>query len=136
MNSFINALGSGATILRVEAAIAGSPEFFQNAGGTNQGFVNALYSDLLHRAPDPGGQAMTLAALNGGISRQAVAGAVLSSPEFYADLVASLYSQFLQRSPDPFGFNLSMQALGKGFSEEGLVAVLLGSDEYFLSSAD
>jgi streptogramin lyase len=136
LNAFVNALGSGATILQVEAAMAGSPEFFQNAGGSNQGFVTALYSNLLHRAPDPGGQAMALVALNGGVSRQAVAGAVLSSPEFYADLVTSLYIQFLQRAPDSFGFNLSVQALGNGFSEEGLVAVLLGSDEYFASITD
>jgi hypothetical protein len=47
-----------------------------------------------------------------------VVGAVLSSPEFYADPVTSLYIQFLQRAPDSFGFNLSMQALGNGFSEE------------------
>jgi uncharacterized repeat protein (TIGR03803 family) len=136
LNGFVDALGSGATILDVEAAIAGSPEFFQDAGGTNQGFVAALYGDLLHRAPDPGGQATALAALSGGVSRQAVAAAVLSSPEFYADLVTSLYIEFLQRAPDPFGFNLSMQALGNGFSEEGLVAVLVGSDEYFVSSTD
>jgi hypothetical protein len=69
---------------------------------------------------------MALAALSGGGSRQAVAAAVLSSPEFYADLVSSLYGQFLQRAPDSFGFNLSMQALGNGFSEDGLVAVPLG----------
>jgi uncharacterized repeat protein (TIGR03803 family) len=136
LNGWVSALGSGMTIQQVEAAIAGSAEFFQNAGGTNQGFVTALYSDLLHRAPDPSGQAITLAALNGGVSRQAVAGAVLSSPECYADLVSSLYIQFLQRQPDPFGFNLSMQALGNGFSEEGLVAVLVGSDEYFASITD
>jgi virginiamycin B lyase len=136
LNGWVSALGSGMTIQQVEAAMAGSPEFFQNAGGTNQGFVTALYSDLLHRAPDPGGQAMVLAALSGGVSRQAVAAAVLSSPEFYADLVSSLYGQFLQRAPDSFGFNLSMQALGNGFSEEGLIAVFLGSDEYFVSSTD
>jgi uncharacterized repeat protein (TIGR03803 family) len=136
MNSFVNALGSGATILQVEAAMAGSPEFFQNAGGTSQGFVTALYSDLLHRAPDPGGQAILLAALRGDVSRQAVAAAVLSSDEFYSDMVSSLYGQFLHRAPDPFGFNVSMQALRNGFSEESLVAVLLGSDEYFASSSD
>jgi Domain of unknown function (DUF4214) len=81
LNGFVNALGSGATILQVEAAIVGSPEFFQDAGGTNQGFVTALYGDLLHRAPDPGGQAVALAALSGGVGPQAVAAAVLSSQD-------------------------------------------------------
>jgi FG-GAP-like repeat/Domain of unknown function (DUF4214)/FG-GAP repeat len=136
LNGFVNALGSGATILQIEAAIAGSPEFFQDAGGTDEDFVDALYEDLLHRAPDPGGQGAALTALSDGVSRQAVAAALLSSEEFYADLVTSLYIELLQRAPDPFGFNLSMQALGNGFSEEGLVAVLAGSNEYFASSTD
>jgi hypothetical protein len=136
LNGFVNALGSGATILQIEAAMVDSPEFFQDAGGTNQGLVAALYGDLLHRGPDPGGQAIAVTALNEGVSRQAVAAAMLSSDEFYLDLVTNLYTLFLQRQPDPFGFNLSRQALRNGFSEEGLVAVLVGSDEYFISRTD
>jgi hypothetical protein len=51
LNAFVGALSSGATIVGVEAAIAGSSEFFQDAGGTNQGLINALYQELLHRPP-------------------------------------------------------------------------------------
>jgi hypothetical protein len=136
LNGWVNALGSGMTILEVEAGILGSPEFFQDSGSTKQGFVNALYEDLLGREPDPGGLAVALTALANNVSRQAVAAAVLARDEFHADLITALYEQFLQRAPDPVGFNLSMQALRGGFSEEGLIAVLLGSDEYFLSATD
>jgi cyclophilin family peptidyl-prolyl cis-trans isomerase len=136
LNGFVSALGPGATLLDAEAAIAGSQEFFQNAGSSDQGFVNALYEDLLNRAPDPAGAAAALGALNRNASRQSVAAAILNSVEFHDDLIAGLYQQFLHREPDPFGFNLCTQALLNGASEESLIAVLLGSDEYFLSNTD
>jgi hypothetical protein len=136
LNSFVGALFSGATVVDIEAAIAGSPEFFQDAGGTKQGLSNALYQELLHRPPDPLGRSRSLTALHNGLSPQALAAVIFSSEEFQADLVTALYEQYLQRQPDPVGFNLSLQALQNGFLQEGVSAALLGSEEYFLSATD
>ncbi|HVX13072.1 MAG TPA: DUF4214 domain-containing protein [Pirellulales bacterium] len=49
--------GGSADEKYVFAAILGSDEFYLKAGDTPQGFVNALYKDLLNRAPDSGGLA-------------------------------------------------------------------------------
>jgi hypothetical protein len=136
INVNVSALAAGATILDIEQSILGSAEFFANAGGTNQGFVNALFEIVLHRAPEPGVQSLAVNALNNGMSRQAVAAVVLSSDEFRGDLINHLYEQYLFRASDPGGFALSMQGLRTGFTEEGLIAVLLGSDEYFMSTTD
>jgi hypothetical protein len=136
LSNYLNDLASGMTILQIEAGFLGSAEFFQDAGGTNQGFLNALYEAVLHRAPEPGVQTLALSALASGMSRQALAGIVLSSDEFFTDLTNSLFEQFLLRAPEPGAVSLSVQALHNGFSEEGLIAVLLGSQEYFMSTTD
>jgi len=54
LNFFMAFLDRGGTTEEVAAAIAGSPEYFQvRGGGTNTGFLNALYQDALGRALDP-----------------------------------------------------------------------------------
>src|SRR5262249_36280357 len=48
LNFFVNLLGTGGTIEQAEALITGSLEYFQVAGGgTNDGFLDALYRDAL-----------------------------------------------------------------------------------------
>src|SRR5262249_32258830 len=41
-------LNTGGTLDQVRAAIAGSPEYFDKHGGSNDAFVTAAYSDFLH----------------------------------------------------------------------------------------
>src|SRR5262249_22322526 len=58
LNVFTGLLGAGGTVEQVQAAIAGSAEYFQTrAGGQTSGFFAALYADALNRAVDPQGQA-------------------------------------------------------------------------------
>jgi len=67
--------------LDVVADIIGSPEYFALHGGTNQGFVEALYQDLLGRTADAGGEAAWTQLLAGTGDRTAVALAIAGSPE-------------------------------------------------------
>ncbi|HVX12146.1 MAG TPA: DUF4214 domain-containing protein [Pirellulales bacterium] len=76
----------------VLAGIVGSDEFYLDAGGTAQGFVNALYQDLFGRVGDSGGvdfwTGLVEAAPN---NRDAIVQAFLSSPEAAHKLLDSFY---------------------------------------------
>jgi hypothetical protein len=64
---------NNAPVSAMMANIAASTEFFADAGGTNSGYVNLLYQDLLNRSPDPTGLASFTGELNAGISPYIVA---------------------------------------------------------------
>jgi IPT/TIG domain/Domain of unknown function (DUF4214) len=131
LNAFIGMLQKGGTVEAVSALIAGSPEYFTNRGGiTNDGFLSAFYQDELGRSIDPSGQAHWDQALAGGMSRAAVASAILGSQERHQDLVQSLYKQFLHRNADPSGLANFVNFLNTGGTDEQVIADLVGSPEY------
>jgi uncharacterized protein (TIGR03118 family) len=130
--AFTNLLASGATVEQVAALIAGSPEFFQHqGGGTNTGFLSALYQDALHRGVDPTGQAAFGSALANGATPRQVAAAVFASPEFLQDTVQSFYQSLLHRRADPAGLNAFVSALEHGATDQQVLAAIAGSDEFF-----
>jgi hypothetical protein len=125
-------LQAGGTLAQLEAGVAGSAEYFQSrGGGTNDGFLAALYQDALGRAPDTTGQAVFEQALASGVSQSQVAVAVFYSPEFLGDVVQSRYQQFLGRSADAAGLNYWVSALENGMTDEQVIAGFVGSQEYF-----
>jgi Domain of unknown function (DUF4214) len=133
LNNWVASLGSGSTAEQVESLIRGSDEYFRVRGqGTNDGFLGAIYTDVLGRAIDPSGMRTWSDALAGGASRNAVALAILASLESDRIEVANLYRQLLHREPDPSGLDSSTTALQAGLANETLIAFLTGSDEYFL----
>jgi hypothetical protein len=76
----------------VLAAIVGSDEFYLDAGGTPQGFVNALYQDLLGRAADAGGSAFWTAQVQARpTDRDGIVRDFLSEPETEHKLLDSFY---------------------------------------------
>jgi uncharacterized repeat protein (TIGR01451 family) len=131
-NAFVNFLESGGTVEQMEAQIAGSPEYFQSrGGGTNDGFLNALYQDGLGRAVDAGGRATWDQALASGLSRTQVAELIFSSPEYEKDLVNNYYTTYLRRQADPAGLNGWAALLLGGVRDEQVLADILASAEYF-----
>jgi hypothetical protein len=132
LSSFTNMLANGGTIEQVEEALLSSPEYFQaRGGGTNDGFLHALYQDVLKRAIDPTGLASFTQALAGGATRAQVATAILTSTEFRQDLVQSDYQSFLHRAADNGGLMNFVQALNAGRRDEEIVADIVASAEYF-----
>src|SRR5207249_2087193 len=122
----------GGTIEQVETLLTGSPEYFQNrGGGTNDGFLDALYKDALNRAVDFMGRAPFDQALAKGISPAQVAALVFASTEFHQDLVQSLFERFLHRPADPLGLNAFVAALDQGVTDTQVIAAIVGSGEYF-----
>lgn len=67
----INGLDSGTSLLQISRNFIDSEEFLLRYGAnpSNEAFVTQLYANVLHRAPDAGGYAVQLGALNGGMSR-------------------------------------------------------------------
>jgi uncharacterized repeat protein (TIGR01451 family) len=130
LGGFVSLLQGGATVEQVAAIIAGSPEFFQASGGTNSGFLAALYQDGLGRPLDPVGAAEWGALLSQGVSRNQVALDILSSPEYDQHLVAGFYTMFLNRAADPSSIAWVNALLG-GMRDETAIAGITASPEFF-----
>jgi Concanavalin A-like lectin/glucanases superfamily/Bacterial Ig-like domain (group 3)/Domain of unknown function (DUF4214) len=128
---FTTFLGAGGTAARVEALLVGSPEYFQTqGGGSDAGFLDALYRDVLDRQTDPSGRESFGQALSAGAPPGDVAAAVFASPEFHGRQVESLYPRYLGRTSDPFGQAAFVGALDAGVNSEEVLTAILSSPEY------
>ncbi len=116
--------------IQTEAAIAGGPEFFQQAGSTNSGFVTLLYQRFLGRSPDAAGLATWTHALNIGHTRTQVAAGIVTSAEYRTDLVNSIYKQYLNSPPSSTSLSQWVNALGSGTSEQTVVANVVSSTTF------
>jgi hypothetical protein len=132
---FTQLLGQGFTVERVSAMLAGSTEYFVLQGGTNDGFLNALYQGALGRPIDPGGLAWWNALLAAGLSRTQVADLILASDEYRQDLVQTVFQQLLRRAPTPGGLTYWVSVLQAGATDQQLNAAIAGSDEYYARTA-
>jgi hypothetical protein len=132
LQAFVGFLASGGTLEQVAAMITGSGEYFVNrGGGTNDGFLTALYADALHRAVDSAGRSIFDRALAQGATRQQVAQAIFASNEYRQDLVRSFYWLYLHRPADRGGLNAFAGALGQGATDQAVIAAILASKEYY-----
>jgi uncharacterized delta-60 repeat protein len=130
--AFTQVLANGGTVEQIAAAIVSSAEYYQNrSGGTNAGFLDALYHDGLGRTIDPAGAAFFSQALAGGESHAQVAAALFGSTEYRNDLVQGYYQSFLHRPADAAGLAAFSDALASGMRDETVLATLLGSEEFF-----
>src|SRR5262249_35117988 len=109
----------------------GSAEYFRNAGSTIDGFVHALYHDILERDPETGGGSAWGQALVRGSTFVSVASQILSSPEANGILVGQLYHQYFARWPEQAGLLSWRIDLSQGMSREDFRSQLVGSTEYF-----
>lgn len=144
-------LASGGTAEQIAVSLVASPEYFQNrGGGTNRGFLNALYSDTLHRPIDPGSAAM-LAPLDFSQEwiRLAITDFVFGSTEYLDDLVSrsgapvarsgyveyGWYQAYLGRDAEAAAVSSAVAQLRSGTSELVSIANLLGSAEFYSDAA-
>jgi hypothetical protein len=131
--NFSNYLADGNSVENMDAILLGSDEYYQNrGGGTNDGFLSALYQDVLGRPIDPTGRANWEQALAGGMSRSAVAAALYGSPEYAQHLVGALFQRYLGRSPTAAELSTQVAVLESGARDETVIAALVNSTEYFL----
>jgi autotransporter-associated beta strand protein len=129
---FVTFLNNGGTDEQVADMLIGSQEYFNNAGGTLNGFLTNLYQDVLNRPIDPGAyQALSILYEGGLTPRSAIADIVVRSQESYGDVVRADYLRFLRRNADSIGLNNFVNALLGGATDEQVIAAIAGSDEYF-----
>ena len=69
--------------------------------------------------------------LNSGVPRSTIAFALLSSPEYFNDIVRNFYTKYLHRVPGQPEVNGWVGALQRGLSDEAIIAGLIASPEYF-----
>jgi hypothetical protein len=130
--AFLAFLAAGGTGEQIEAIILASPEYFQRrGGGSNSGYVSALFQDVLGRSVDSGGLNSAQSFLASGGSRFTFTQALLASPESDAREARGLYQQLLRRDPDAGGLAALTSALHGGASDEQFAAAIASSDEYF-----
>jgi RHS repeat-associated protein len=123
-------LGQGGTREQVVAHLLASPEYGARAGGTDAGFLDAAYRNVLGRAPDPFGLDVFGRALAAGVSRYDVAWGIVTSPEGRERWVEGLYQRHLLRSADPAGAAAWVGLLQQQSDPNLVVAGLLASPEY------
>jgi uncharacterized protein GlcG (DUF336 family) len=127
-------LNAGVPEDRFVIILIASPEYYANHGGTNSGFVNGLYQDILGRSPSPGEVTYWDGQLAGGETRSTVAAAFVDSPEHFDTLIQADYMNFLNRSADPGALAYWQSYLVGGGSvvsfEEQLLLARLGSEHY------
>jgi hypothetical protein len=127
----IGLLQQGLHLDDVETTITGSAEYLGLAGGTNNGFLDRLYAQVLGRPIDPAARAFYLQALADGAPRAFVSATVLQSDERSGIFVESAYQTILGRVSDPLGKAYWVGQLANRVREEALIGLLYGSDEYF-----
>lgn len=130
-----NLMSSGMTDGQLAAQFIGSPEFFAQCGGTNQGWVDQMYFDLLGRSPDLSGEAAWVNALNAGMSRSLAAFGFASCAEREAIIVREDYQVFLGRQASNAEVAGWVNQFGAGMSNENIIAGFCASDEFINNAA-
>jgi hypothetical protein len=126
----VNALLAGASESDIERMLVTSPEYAASHP-TAASYAAGLYLDLLSRPGDPTGLASLTSALQGGLSRDAAAQAILRSPEYLGNLATGFYTALLGRDPEAAGLAANLAALESGLSQEQDTIFFLQSDEYY-----
>ena len=111
--------------------LTSSPEYFQTRGGnTNDGYLDALFQDLLHRGVDSAARSYFDGLLNAGAPRQQIFSIINQTSEARRAVVNDIFQMFLNRPADTTGSNVFLADLTQGATVPQVVAVILASAEY------
>jgi len=113
----------------VEAAILGSGEFFQRVGGTNQLWVEAMYSQVLGRTGSAA-EVQFWVARAASTPRALIAKQFVTSDEYRLHVVASWYQNYLTRAPEAGGAQYWLNKLKTGLKAEVIQSSILVSTEF------
>src|SRR5262249_48243334 len=105
---------------------------YQSAHPDNVRYVAGLYASVLGRAGSIAEINSWAAALQGGLSRDALAKLFLNSPEADKRILESDYQMFLRRAADPAGEQALLSLMQSGqLTPQAAGEALLASDEYY-----
>src|SRR6185312_5932527 len=148
LDYFDNYLISGATPEQIAANLASSTEYFQGrGGGTANGFLDALYGDIVHHPAGAAAQASFAAqdATNSAVRAQAAA-VIFASAEYLSQLVSfpqphdnnpfadkavhGFYQTYLRRDADADALSHYLGMLQSGQRDDVVASQIIGSAEY------
>ncbi len=120
-----------------EIDVLGSHEYYQSqGGGTINGFLTALYQDVLGTAIPASAQARLTRQLRQGVSRASVASSLVLSQPGKSAFVSFLYQQFFGTTPTTQQRARSVGLLNRGGRVDQLVSDLLSSNDFYDQFAD
>ncbi|HVX61287.1 MAG TPA: beta-1,3-glucanase family protein [Pirellulales bacterium] len=119
---------------QTSAVVTLGPWTASSPAGTNDGFLTAVYLDVLHRAVDPSGHTYWLGVLANGVSRTDVSQAIVNSVEHRSDIIEGFYTGLLNRAADPQGLTAYLQLFAGGWTASQIKCLFYGSNEYFQNS--
>ena len=121
-----------ATDQSLDIMLLSSPEYYANRGSSNfDTWLNAVYTDVLHRPLDAGSQTAADNAHAHGATLVQFATAVAKSTEAYSIVVSNWYNALLGRNPSVADSAGWVNAIQHGTHYEDALANLTGSGEYF-----
>lgn len=129
--NWLRQVRNGTRLDQIASGFYGSNEYFNKAGGTNRGYVEALYRDILDRAADPKGRDNWVGKLDRGeLNRVQVANSFYQSIESRTKRVHQQYQLVLGRNADQNGLNTWTVKIGQVGDLE-LAALLASSAEFY-----
>ena len=115
----------------VAALILGSDEYYTGiAGGTSNGFVAQVFTDVLGRAPSSAELVTYGNLLTGGFSRSDVALLILRSTEARQSFLQQWFTTLLRRNATSAEVSSFVGALNGGQTAEQIMSSIIGSGEY------
>jgi hypothetical protein len=131
---WVSALLGGMSEEQVAGGFLASDEYRLDHADT-AAYLTGLYADVLGRAPEPVGLDRWQQAVEGGLSRAAVADAFLRSAEADRQAVDRYYADYLGRAGSAAEVAGWVGALQGGLTPEQVAVVFLASDEFYNRAA-
>ncbi|HEV8059046.1 MAG TPA: Ig-like domain-containing protein, partial [Gemmataceae bacterium] len=128
--TWLGFLDSGGSYHEMVLLISSSDEAFTFAGGTNDTWLAALFTNALGRSIDSATQTQLDNLFTAGLNRAQIANIVLNTSEYYAHLVETSYQTLLDRPVDGPSLVFQVDALEAGFTYQDLLAGIVGSPEF------
>jgi RHS repeat-associated protein len=129
---WIDRMVNGLTDELLEAGFIGSPEYFAHSGGTDKGWVDAMYQNLLGRQPDAQGESFWVGQLAHGANRASVAFGFAASAEREGQHISANYQKYLGRKAGQSEIDYWIdQFVNRGKTNEDVVTGFVSSLEYY-----
>jgi Calx-beta domain/Domain of unknown function (DUF4214) len=135
LNGALNAFHLGGTREQIKAALLATDEYFQQGGGTDEGFLETLYQKAFGRSIDNGGRATFSQALASGITRRQIAETIYASTEYRQKLVRGFFQQILNREAGAGEIAFWVEHLRAGATAEQVITGFVTSSEYLTRRA-
>jgi uncharacterized protein GlcG (DUF336 family) len=132
----VQVLSGSGSVEGLISLLTSSTEYFQTrGGGTNNGYLTALFQDVLNRAIEPGALSYFNGLLASGASHQQIFASIYETSEARLAIVNGLFQEFLGRPADSAGSNTFLAALTQGATIPQVTAVILASPEFSAGGA-